>query len=280
MAAYYLAYNFMALLDKDKRYAGMAKYIQNTVPVDQLGYMLPYFIDDPSLLQELSESTPFPTRYHKQFRYSNMVRIRDGKVDMSVISNNSNFFTFFKGEAALEGVRLSSAFFGKGQFEAQHLERTDDGYVLSSITDAPYLQPLSKEKIPINADAWSQIPKTERTLSEIQTLNTKVYVRELNGKAFIRIVIDGPKNLPVTLELAFRKGGILKDVIPKEGIEEAFLIKDGAYATYQHGEDTIKVGPGLAAHKWTQLRGALPKLPADCLYFTQYAPCEFEFTIE
>ena len=280
MAGYYLAYNFMALLDKDIRYAGMARYIQHTVPVDQLGYMLPYFIDDASLLQELPEGSPLPTQYHKIFTYSNMVRIREGNVDMSVISNNSNFFTYFKGEAALEGVRLSSAFFGKGQFEAQHLERTDNGYVLSAIMDAPYLQPLSKDKIPINEDAWSQIPKTERTLSEIQTLNTKVYVSELNGKARIRIVVDGPKNLPVTLELAFRKGGILRNVISKGGIDDAFLIKDGAYATYQKGDDIIKVGPGLAAHKWTQLRGALPKLPADCLYFTQYAPCEFEFTVE
>jgi hypothetical protein len=280
MAGYYLAYNFMALLDKDKRYAGMARYIQQTVPVDQLGYMLPYFIDDASLLHELPEGTPLPTQYHKVFTHSNMARIREGNVDMSMISNNSNFFTYFKGEAALEGVRLSSAFFGKGQFEAQHLERTDDGYVLSSITDAPYWQPLSKDKIPINHDAWSQIPKAERTLSEIQTLNTKVYVSELNGKARIRIVVDGPKNLPVTLELAFRKGGILRNVISKEGIDDAFLIKDGSYATYEKGDDMIKVGPGRAAHKWTQLRGALPKLPADCVYFTQYAPCEFEFTVE
>jgi hypothetical protein len=209
-----------------------------------------------------------------------MVRIREGNVDMSVILKNSNFFTFFKGEAALEGVRLSSAFFGKGQFEAQHLERTADGYILSAVMDAPYLQPLSKDKIPTNQDAWSQIPKTERTQSEIQTLNTKVYVSESNGTARIRVVVDGPKNLPVTLELAFRKGGILRNVISKEGIDDAFLIKEGAYATYQKGDDIIKVGPGLAAHKWTQLRGALPKLPADCLYFTQYAPCEFEFTIE
>jgi len=42
----------------------------------------------------------------------------------------------------------------------------------------------------------------------------------------------------------------------------------------------IKIGPGKGSHKWTQLRGALPKLQADCLYFTNYAPCEFEFTIE
>lgn len=280
MAGYYLAYNYMALLDKDSRYSGMVTYIQNTVPVDQLRYMLPYFIEDSALLQELPEATPIPTSYHKYFKYSDMVRIREGEVDMSVITNNTTFFTYFKGEAALEAVRLSSAFFGKGQFESQQLQKNGDGYILSSTIDGPYYQPLPKNKLPGNIEAWGQVPKNEREQSEIQTLHTKIYVTEINGKARIKVFVDGPKNLPVTLELGFRKGGILKNVIQKPGINNAYLIKNGEYATYQKGNDSIKIGPGLGAHKWTQLRGALPKLQADCLYFTNYAPCEFEFTIE
>ena len=94
------------------------------------------------------------------------------------------------------------------------------------------------------------------------------------------MTVDGPKNLPVTLELGFRSGGTLTNVVPKPGISNAWLAKNGEYATYQKGNDVIKIGPGLCAHKWTQLRGALPKLQADCLYFTSYAPCEFEFTVE
>ncbi|MEO5601361.1 MAG: hypothetical protein ABIR06_10575 [Cyclobacteriaceae bacterium] len=280
MSGYYLAYNYMALLDKDSRYSGMVNYIQNTVPVDQLGYMLPYFIDDSALLQELPESTPIPTSYHKYFKYSDMVRIREGEIDVSVITNNATFLTFFKGEAALEAVRLSSAFFGKGQFVSQQLEKKGDGYILSSIMDAPYHQPLPKEKLPGDLEAWGQVPRNEREQSEIQTLDTKIYVSEVKGKVSIKVTVDGPKNLPVTLELAFRKGGILKNVIQKPGIDHAFLTRNGVYATYQKGSDSIKIGPGLAAHKWTQLRGALPKLAADCLYYTSYAPCEFEFTIE
>ncbi len=280
MSAYYLAYNYMALLDKDSRYSGMVSYIQNTVAGEQLSYMLPHFIEDPTLLKELPPPTPIPTSYHQYFKYSDMVRIREGNVDMSIISNNPTFFTFFKGEAALEGVRLSSAFFGKGQFESPQLEKEGDHYILSSTLSGPYYQPLPKEKIPDDADAWSKVPRTERVQSEVQTLQTKILVTPGNGKATIRVSVDGPKNLPVTLELGFRIGGILEHVTPKQNIDNAFLIKDGVFATYQNGDDTIKIGPGTGAHKWTQLRGALPKLQADCLYFTKYAPCEFEFTIE
>ncbi len=280
LAGYYLAYSHMAVIDKNSLYAGMVDYIERTVKVAQLAYMLPHFIEDPSLLQALPAPTPLPTSYHKHFMHSDMVRIREGAVDMSVITNNATFFTFFKGEAALEGVRLASAFFGKGQFQSQQLEKNGDTYILSSTLSGPYYQPLPKDKIPAEGEAWGQVPRNEREQSEIQTLNTKIYVTETNGKARIKISVDGPKNLPVTLELAFRMGGTLTNVTQKQGIDHAYLIKSGAYVLYQKGNDSIKIGPGVGAHTWTQLRGALPKLQADCLYFTNYAPCEFEFTIE
>ncbi|HMG90067.1 MAG TPA: hypothetical protein VK589_08400 [Chryseolinea sp.] len=280
MYAYYLAYNYMALMDKDSRYSGMVNYIQNTVKVDQLGYMLPHFLEDPTLLEDLPEPTPIPTSYHKYFEYSDIVRIREGNVDMSIILNNPTFFNYFKGDAALESVRLSSAFFGKGQFESVGIEKEGDSYILSSIVHGPYYQPLPKHRIPDSVETWRSVPRVERDQSEIQTLSTKIYVTPDHGKVRIRVLVDGPENLPVSLELGFRTGGKLENVIPKKGIKDTYLIADGEFATYRNGDDKIKIGPGTGAHKWTQLRGALPKVQAECLYFTKYAPCEFEFTIE
>ncbi len=280
MSGYYLAYNYMALHDKDRRYSGMINYIENTVPAGDLGYMLPYFLSDSSLFNDLPEPTPLPTSYHKYFKHSDIARIREGKVDMSVLTNNSTFFTYFKGQAALEAVRLSASFFGKGQFQSQKMEKEGDTYILSSTIYGPYYQPLPKEKIPAEGEAWGQVPRTEREQSEVQTLSIKIYITEADGKAKIKVVVDGPKNLPVALELAFRLGSKLANVSPLQGIENAFLAKNGEYATYTKGNDTIKIGPGVVTHKWIQLRGALPKLQADCLYFTDYAPCEFDFIIE
>ncbi|MEX2232886.1 MAG: hypothetical protein WD824_12035 [Cyclobacteriaceae bacterium] len=280
MSGYYLAYNYMALMDKDSRYSGMVDYIQRTVPLDHLLYMLPHLIEDPALLRDLPEPKPLLTDYHKYFEYSNMVRIREGEVDMSIITNNPTFLTFFKGEAALEAVRLSAAFFGKGQFESQQLQRDGDTYILSSTMQGPYYQPLTKEALPVDAEAWGQLPRSEREQSEIQTLQTKIYITQAGGKAKIKVVVDGPKNLPVVVEFGFRMGGILKNVKQKQGIDNAYLIRNGGYVIYEKGKHSIKIGPGTGAHKWTQLRGALPKLQADCVYFTNYAPCEFEFAIE
>ena len=280
MSGYYLAYNHMALLDQDGRYSGMVRYIEETVPASHLGYMLPLFLEDSSLLDPLPEPVPLPTNYHRHFKYSDMVRIREGVVDMSVITGNSTFFTFFKGDAALEAMRLSSAFFGKGQFQSQQMVKKGDTYILSSVLEGPYYQPLPKGKIPADADAWTKVPRTERKQSEVQKLNTIVQITPKGGKATVRISVDGPENLPVTLELGFRSGGTFENAVPKEGVPDAWVVKDGEYTIYRAGNDSIRVGPGVRAHRWTQLRGALPKLQADCLYFTLYAPGEFEFTIE
>jgi hypothetical protein len=280
MSGYYLAYNHMALLDNDGRYSGMVRYIEETVPPSHLVYMLPLFLEDRSLLNPLPQPQPIPTNYHRHFSYSDMVRIRDGIVDMTVITGNPAFFTFFKGDAALEAVRLSSAFFGKGQFQSQKMVKEGNTYILSSVLEGPYYQPLPREKIPADGDAWTKVPRTERTQSEVQKLHTKVEITPENGKATVRISVEGPENLPVTLELGFRTAGEFDNAVPKQGVSGAWIAKDGEYTVYRAGRDSIRVGPGVRTHRWTQLRGALPKLEADCLYFTLYAPGEFEFTIE
>jgi hypothetical protein len=280
MAGYFHAYNFMALHDRNGRYAGMTEYISRTVSSQQLAYMLPYLLEDPSLLAELPAAEALPERYHKHFPYSDIVRIREGNTDMSVITNNNTFFTFFKGEAALEAVRLASAFFGKGQFLSSRMEKQGDTYVLSSELSGPYYQPLPKDKIPEEGESWGQVPRTAREQSEVQDLSVKVYITPEGKKATIRVSVDGPENLPVALELAFREGGTFEGVTPSQGAAQTYLSGDGKYFTYTFGTDTIRIGPGKREHNWTQLRGALPKLQSDGVYFTAYGPCDFTFTIE
>ncbi len=50
----------------------------------------------------------------------------------------------------------------------------------------------------------------------------------------------------------------------------------GVYTT---GNDRIEFGPGKNEHDWMQLRGALPKLEAECVYLTGFTPFMYEITI-
>ena len=78
--------------------------------------------------------------------------------------------------------------------------------------------------------------------------------------------------------MAFRHGGELTGVKPIDGDPDSFLIGKGD-GSYRVGGDVIYFGHGPSEHKWTQIRGAKPKLDAKCVYITGFTPFDFEFTI-
>jgi hypothetical protein len=206
------------------------------------------------------------------------VRIRRGNIDATILGANPIFFTSFKGNAALEGVRVASAFFGKGQFKSQAIEKTDGGFEMSQKLSGPYYQPLDPDDIPDDRNGW-QVPRMKRDLSEVQEQETLVKIEE-EGEGFkISISISGTDNVPVAVECAFRKGGRFNDLDKVKGIEDAYLATQDKMMEYSYGADTITFGPGIREHAWTQLRGALPKLDADCVYFTGYTPLKMEIRI-
>ena len=192
-------------------------------------------------------------------------------------SKNPIFLTYFKGNAALESVRLASAFFGKGQFSGQTFERSGNTMILKQKLVGPYYQPLKEKDIPEDGNGW-QVSRIKRKQSEIQEQETVVSVMEEGGKIDLKIAISGTDNVPVAVELAFRHGGKLEGVTEVEGIENAYLPEEGKMMKYLFGDDKITFGPGVREHAWTQLRGALPKLDADCVYLTGFTP--FNSTIK
>ena len=281
MAKYYYAYRYMALLDENPRFASMARYLEAHDP-RQLTQWLLYFWEDATLMNPLPATEPLPTHYTKVFPGSQLARIRRGAVDATILAENPIFFTFFKNNAALEGIRLATAFFGKGQFEGDALEEERGHFHLQQHLIGPYFQPYPSERLPGDGD-WEKMPRENRPHSEVQQLYYHVSVKETDGKFAIDIRIEGTDNVPVAVELAFRNGGTLENVsaLHEESTEEEtdrYLLKEG-FGTYRYEDDTIRFGPGTAAHRWVQLRGALPKLEAQSVYLTGYTPFEHEITI-
>ena len=272
MQNYLYAYRYMSLQDKDRKFASMAENIQNMDP-GKLLFWLGYFLEDPFLLKSLPDTEPLPKSYVREFYHSDLVRIRRGNIDATILGANPIFFTLFKGNAALEGVRVASAFFGKGQFKSQAIEKTDGVFKMSQKLSGPYYQPLDPDVIPEDRNGW-EVPRMRRGLSEVQEQETVVKIKE-EGEGFkISISVSGTDNVPVAVEFAFRKGGRFNDLEAVKGIENAYLAKGGKMMEYTYGADTITFGPGIREHAWTQLRGALPKLDAECVYFTGYTPFE------
>ena len=284
MARYYFSYRSLALHDNNGRFAAICRQIERTAR-NQLGGELSSFLTEPELLRALPADAPLPTDYAKHFSYSNLVRIRRGSASGTILATNTTLFSFRKNTAALEAVRFASAFFGKGQFNADTLEVRDGRYILRQKLDAPYYQPLSKEQI-AHGEHTKMAPngtltdgsRAARARSNIQNLESVVEITETAGRFTLTFSIEGTADVPVAIELAFRTGGKLTGVEPVPHIENAFLLREGT-GRYTMGGDTIEFGPGHSEHTYTQVRGALPKWDGLSVYLTGITPFKASLTI-
>jgi len=274
---YFYPYRYMALHDENGQFASISAMIPENVSWKRLVQNLAYLQEDASLLAPLPQPIPLPENYAKVFPHSKLVRIRRGDRDATILADNPIFFTFQKGEAVLQGMRLASAFFGKGQFEAEKVEENNGKFVLAQQLEAPYYQPFPKEKLPEDGD-WEKMPREERSQSEVQHLFTKIEIEETDDGFQLMFDISGTDNVPLAIELGFRKGGTLSNMQTIRDLTDAFLLK-AERGTYQFAHDQIHFGPGHHVHTWTQLRGALPKLDADCVYITGFTPFQYRLQI-
>jgi hypothetical protein len=218
-----------------------------------------------------------PDNYLKRFEYSGVLRIIRGNTDISVIERNPTFLSFMKGSAVLQSIRLAAAFFGeKGQFISDHAEMKDNKITLKKSVTHGYYQPYPAD-LSTGDGVWALMPRTRRSMSELQTLNYKVEISEEGGKVTIDIEIEGTPHVPVSLEMSFRLGSNPEGVVPEANLADAYFLENG-YGQYAVGNDRIKFGPGCAAHKWAEIRGMLPKQHGKSVYLTGYTP--FKHRIE
>lgn len=274
-APYYYPYRFLALLDGNGQFAAMARRIEATPGL--LTSWLMYFLEDEQLQQELPALSALPTHYEKFFSYSNLARFRRGHISATILADNYTLFSFRKGGAILQAVRLATAFFGKGQFKGEKLDFQEGSYTMSQKLDGPYYQPFPKKEIPEDGD-WEKMDKEKRPKSEIQELETIISVREHNAVFTIDINIKGTDRVPVALELAFLHGGKLKGVEKIKDVKDAYFLKEGV-GQYAFDGQTIEFAPGQHQHRWTQLRGAEEKPDAQSVYLTGFTPLSWTMTI-
>ncbi len=290
IAPYYYSYRYMAIHDNNKQFAAMTRFIEN---LDHLKIMqsshgrsylgnrfyrtLVYFLEQPLLRRQLPAGGAVPSDYAKYFSHSELVRIRRENVSATILAENPVFFSFHKGSATLVGLRIASAFFGKGQFKADELKIEEGTYVLTQHLKQGYYQPIDSEHIREDGD-WYKMDHGSREQTNIQHLRYAVKITESNGRFMIEINVENPDAVPLTLELGFRHGGELEGVTSLKDVKDGYLLKKG-FGKYRYQGDTIRFGPGHVAHQWTQLRGALPKLDAQSVYLTGFGPFNLTLTV-
>lgn len=269
MENYYYPYRYLAITDNNPQYAGMCELIAKTAP-EKMIYHLDYLLVETVLWKELPKGTPPPTRYVKAFPHSGLVRIREENWDSSIIAKNPTFLTFMKGNAVIQGIRLASSFFGKGQFMTEEVKQMGESWKLTQHLEGPYYQPLPPNRLPGDGD-WEKMPRAERPQSEIQKLDTTVTVRKTDSGMELEITSEGTDRVPLAVEIIFREGGELKGVEAVPGVANSWLLSSGT-GTYSKDGETVSFGPGTGLHLNTALRGSLPHTGSPSVFLTGFTP--------
>ena len=275
---YYFSYRYMAILDQNPQFAAMCQLIEKSY-FSKISGDLDHFLEEKLLWRKLPKSKPFSTSYAKFFPYSKLARIRRDSWDATLLINNPNFLTFHKNKAILQGLRINASFFGKGQFQSPTIKQEGNTWVMYNKLEGPYFQPVSKDKVDPMGE-WNKMPKSVRTKSEVQFLETIVKVKEISGGLEVEFDLKGTDGVPVSMELIFRAGGKLYGV--EQAVKEPnayFLSKNEG--TYTVGEDSIIFGPGKSEHKGRHLRGGLPEEPnSPSIYLTGFTPFKHVITLK
>lgn len=268
---YYYHYRYLAILDRDPFFAAVVQFMEQmpNFKQDVLNKGLPFFMETSLLRQSLPAPAKLNTNYEKLFPTSALLHIRRGStsttlfggVDWPLIvasgrSHSPNFFSYRKGKAVMQYMRLSSTFFSMGYFYSDGLEKVGNAYRLRKKLDIPYYQPMAVSKRKKNGDYtlspsiddrfWNKMDFANRKVSNVKTMETIVTMTEVNGMVSLHFSIQGLANVPVTIECCFGNDGVLSGT-QAAGNNNHFL--EQAEATFTNGSDSIRIGPGMLAHR-------------------------------
>jgi hypothetical protein len=307
VSAYYLEYRYLAIKDQNRLFAGIVKMIEEKEGAEsQLASSLINFLEDPLFKERLPESDPLPSDYARVFSNSSLARIRRGQVSATIyggsdwplgvasgLASNPTFFTFRKGKAVLESVRMGASFFSKGHFRSTGLKASGNRYFLHERLEVPYYQPLPKNErnsqgsyslTPAEDRFWSKMNFPKRRMSNIKILEQKVIITEKGSVFELEFDVTGSHDVPVTIELSFRRGGKLEGV--RQTQQEVFFLSQNT-GQYRVGGDSIEFGPGRSDHERVNLEGASYaahsgnlKTNGLCVYITGFTPFREKLTIK
>jgi hypothetical protein len=181
---------------------------------------------------------------------------------------NSRILALRRGEAVVNAVRFAAAFFGKGQF----VPASSTGkWTLKQSLEADYSQPFSPARTVTPADWYETRPARPR--SEISRLEYTADIAERANGFSVRFRAAGAAGVPCAVEINLRDGEV--DGCTWLTKETGLLERDTA--RLRAGADEIRFGPGLALHRYVDIRGGELRLPGRSVYLTGYTP--FDHTV-
>jgi len=268
MASYWFPLAHLARIDQNGRYATLANHFASQAA--SISDLLAF----PELAQPGPAELPIPDDYEQRFDSIGVTRIRRGLTSATLLDQRSRAFTLRRGATVIHAVRFASAFFGKAQFIPGVWRKSGAGYSATQSLEGPYFQPFDPPR-KVGTEEWEQT-RGLRQQSEVCRLTQSATVAETPSGFRVRLRSQGTNGVPVAVEINLREGGTLEGCSPAPQVADGWILERGQ-ATYRLGGNTIRFGPGAAPHRYTQVRGAEPKLPGPSVYITGFTP--FDHTL-
>lgn len=267
--SYWFALHYLALRDKNPVYAGLA--LKAVSRYAGLSYLMAW----PDFQRTDLPTAPPPSNYERWFPRMGVQRIRRELTSATLLTQaNDRFFQFRHGDAVINAVRFATGFFGKGQFEAETVERSARSYKLTQKLKGPYFQPFEPSR---RVDMTFDETRAQRRQTEICELTQSATIVEKADRFEVTIEATGTDEVPVVIEINFREGGRFTGTVAAKEATDAHYFT-GNEASYAAGKNTLRIAPGLTEHRWIVVRGAQPKLPGPSLYVTGYTPFKHTLT--
>ncbi|MGR3932591.1 hypothetical protein [Streptomyces sp. BRA346] len=265
-AGFLLQFRRLALRDSRGDHARLVTDIlARGVDGEIAGHALAEVLLDPRLAGPLPSAGPGrPAVGQTVLADSGLARVRAGRRGVTVfggsdnarfpriasgLSTNPTFLRFRQGNAVLESLRLSVAFFGLGPFRSEGLYVRGEGrYALTQTTQAHFYQPLPAYRH--RADGRYELGDEGRFFASMDFPHRPTDDHQLRIDADVDVTESGVdvrldlRAIPTSyvLELVFRPGGTLKGVRPLSDPDSYELVE--GTGSYTVGGDTIRFGPG------------------------------------
>ena len=141
------------------------------------------------------------------------------------IGNMGQLYNVFDILKALEkGLKQFDGQLPLGQFQSSEIQPKGDKWVLNKKLDGPYYQPYPKDKISPDGD-MEKMPRSNRKKSEVQYLETNIIISESANGITVDFDMTGTDEVPVSLELIFRRGGQVSGAEAMPQKNDSYLLK-------------------------------------------------------
>ena len=172
-----------------------------------------FLLTDPGAekaMARIQSQAPVPS-FRKHFVKSGIVRAREGDLTLTLVKNNPLFARIQYGTHVLF-LRLAGSFYAKGQFAAQSIEDTEDGWRMRYAVRWGYKGPLDP---PPETSDWRSMDHSRRPDVFMQDYVLTVDVSFGPGKVGLRIQSEGIERVPMKLEWLTESGALFDN----DGIE-------------------------------------------------------------